>query len=393
MKKLSKINESVKQSKKIEGIVNSINYIDSENLKKYLEVADIFISEDAKEIVKWLISNNNTYISDLSTDSDENAIVGFYNAGKSNIKDDKLSMLWDLIHNIVKSDRVLEIPTLQTKEDFDDIISKKLPADYIILGLGTEDGREEIPIRYRGLIEKIVSQWRGKSSFQYEDLKSFAYEGLMYAMQTYGKKGNKSKAEDETIVNKTFGQYAAYMIRFIILENIKNYSHMVRIPNSAQKREKQSKGFITRSNAVSGDKVVGHNDEGNKSLFDFIGYLDTSTQSLDNEDLDRLWKEVLAELDKQFNKTTLDIFYSFYGINGHKQLQNKELATKYKCGPSKITYYCHRVLEYIRKNKSIRDKFSEINDLMNECLLEREANDKDMEPYYISTNENNYVEE
>ena len=380
-------------SETIKGIKDSINYIDTDNLKKYLKICDIYLSNEAKEIIKWLIVNNKTYIQDLSNDIDENAIVGFFNQGRKNITDSKLKELWDLIYTINKNDRILEIPTLQTKSQFDSILNKSLPADYVILKLDTESGRNAIPKRYDRLLNKIINQWEGKSSFDREELKSAAYEGLTWAINSYGKKGNKTKAEDENIVNKTFGQYAAYMIRFGILEHIKNLSHTVRIPISQQKKEKETHGVNRKSDTVSGDKVVGHNDEGNKTLFDFLGYIDTSTQSLDNEDLDKLWKEATEIIDKEFNQTTLDIFYSFFGINGYKKLQNKELADKYNCGPSKITYYCSRVINFIKTNKKIKSIFTEINELMHECMAEKDLNNNDNDPYYINIKENTDIEE
>ena len=70
----------------------------------------------------------------------------------------------------------------------------------------------------------------------------------------------------------------------------------------------------------------------------------------------------------------------------------RELSKKYNCGPSKITYYCGRVLEFIKKNKKIRDIFSEINDLMHECLKEYDDNNNN-EPHYIKIKENTEVEE
>ena len=60
---------------------DTINYISAAELKKYLDVAGKFLSEETKEIVNWLIVNNDSYISDLSNDEDENALAGFYKAG------------------------------------------------------------------------------------------------------------------------------------------------------------------------------------------------------------------------------------------------------------------------------------------------------------------------
>ena len=78
---------------------NSINYIDAEQLKKYLKVANNFIGEDTKELINWLIVNNDTYISELSTDDDENALAGFYKSGEP--AKDNLKELYKLLKNII----------------------------------------------------------------------------------------------------------------------------------------------------------------------------------------------------------------------------------------------------------------------------------------------------
>jgi hypothetical protein len=95
---------------------NSINYLSTSDLKKYLEVANKFLSDETRDIVNYLIVNNDTYISELSTDDEENAISGFYNAGTP--KEKNLKELYNAIDTVVKSGRILEIPTLQTKEQF-----------------------------------------------------------------------------------------------------------------------------------------------------------------------------------------------------------------------------------------------------------------------------------
>ena len=81
MKKLSTLNEGVKPQKKLSVQSDSINYIESKDLKKYLRVADKFLSDAAKEVINYLIVNNKSYLSDLATDNEENVLAGFYNAG------------------------------------------------------------------------------------------------------------------------------------------------------------------------------------------------------------------------------------------------------------------------------------------------------------------------
>ena len=150
---MKKITEG-KQKVNFEIQDNTINYISSAELKKYLDVAGKFLSEETKEIVNWLIVNNKTYISDLSNDEDENALAGFYKAGVP--KDEHLKELYKLIGLLVKSGRTLEIPVFQTKEQFESIINKTAAPDEIILDLKTEKGRAIVAQKYNALSHKIA---------------------------------------------------------------------------------------------------------------------------------------------------------------------------------------------------------------------------------------------
>ena len=364
---------------------NSINYIDAEQLKKYLKVANNFIGEDTKELINWLIVNNDTYISELSTDDDENALAGFYKSGEP--AKDNLKELYKLLKNIIKENRAMEIPVFQTKEQFENIINKKVPADTIILDLDSEKGRAAVSKKYEPLIHKICHQWVGKINLPYDDLVGFAYEGLTYAMNNYGKKNKKSKATDDAVLSYTFGQFAAYCILNQIKGNGVYASHLVKISASQQKKERKEKGHNTKSFSLSGDKVVGHNDEGSKTLFDFIGSAENSSNDLDRQDLEKLLSEAYKILEKNFSEKTMEIWYSFYGVNGHKQLSNKELAKRYNVAGSNISYYCYKVNAFILKNKEILDKFKEIKELMNECLNDIDR-DNDMRGTMVTNSEN-----
>ena len=385
MKKITSILES--KGQKINVGSESISFIDKDDLKKYLNIAKNCLSVEAVAVIDYLIKNNDTYMS-LSDDS-ENPLEGFYNNGLAKAENKEL---WKQIDTVVKSGRLLEIPIFQKKNEFNDIIAKKIPADYVILQLNTEKGRNEVPKQYNNLIYKIIGQWQGKSTFGMDDLKSMAYEGIIYAMNTYGKKSSKTKGEDVTKL--TFCQYAGWCIRNSILENIKHLSHVVRIPTSQQQKEKESTGKNRKSNSVSGDKVVGHGDDGNKTLFDFMGMTTGTERGVDDADVRALWDKIYDLIEKEFDKKTIDIFYAFNGLKHYegKQIPNKDLAKKYGCKPSQITYYCYRVKEFMAKNKQIKNLLIEVRDLMNECQAEidRETNDG---PIYIYTMEKNTLDE
>lgn len=349
---------------------NTINYIGEADLKKYLDVANKFLSDETKDLINWLIVNNKTYISELSTDEDENALAGFYKNGMPQKTD--LKELWKLVNVIVKSGRMLEIPVFQTKEQFDNIINKKTAPDEIILDLKTEQGRTAVTKKYEPLVHKIARQWLGKINLPYEDLLGCCYEGLTYAMNTYGKKNKKSKATDEEVAGYSFGQYAAYCMLNQIKGNGVYDSHLVRIPPSQQKRERDTEGHNRKNLSVSGDKAVDHSEEGKKTLFDFIGTTSDVESRTDESDRKKLWEDAKKILLDKFDKKTIDIWCSFWGVFGYKKLKNIEIAAKYKIVNSNVTYYCQKVNFFIKKDKRMQSIFSELYDLMKESLNEKE---------------------
>ena len=292
---MKKITEAVSKTN-LEIPKDSINYISADDLKKYLEVTDKFISEETKELINWLIINNDTYISDLSNDEDENALAGFYKAGVP--KESNLKHLYKLLGTIIKKGCVMEIPVFQKKSDFEKIINKEIAPDTVILDLNSEKGRAFVVKKYEPLVHKIARQWLGKINLSYEDLVGCCYEGLTYAMNNYGKKNKKSRAEDIKVKEYTFGQFASYCMLNQIKGNGVNDSHLIRIPTSVQKRERDEKGHNTKSLSVSGDKTVKRNDEGSKTVFDFIGSSSNSESGTDAEDKKKLMDEILRSCRK-----------------------------------------------------------------------------------------------
>ena len=93
MKKLSQINSTPKE--KLDIMEDTINYIPANDLKKYLEIADKFISDETKELVQYLIVNNANYVNDLAPKGAENALAYFYDNGP--YKETHLAELYKLI--------------------------------------------------------------------------------------------------------------------------------------------------------------------------------------------------------------------------------------------------------------------------------------------------------
>ena len=353
---------------------NGMNFIDVDDLKKYVEIAKNFLSSDAMTIINYMIKNNTTYVETLGRGSNDNCLVAFYSRPRP--KSGELKDLYNAISSLEKNNRLLEIPTLQTKAQFNAIISGKEAPDSIILDLKSEEGRNELAKKWEKLVHKIAQQWNGKVNMTYDEILSAAWEGFTNAMNSYGKKSAYKDTNDEKAVKTyTFGQFAAYMIRFAIAGEVNNTSRLVRVPISAISKEKKEKGSIAKNNTISGDRKVGGDDDGNKTLFDFIGGVDNGERTIDQQDLDMLWNDVYRILEKEFDQKVIEAWYSFTGLNGRTKIKNKEIAAKIGCQPSLVSYYCNTVNNFIKNDAKILSKLKDIYELMKECLHDREHDD------------------
>lgn len=388
MKKFSQVFEAAKPKLDIQD--NTINYISAAELNKYLEICDKFISDEAKSVIKYLIDNNANYIKELSNDNSENALAAFYDAGIPSTNNETLKELYKNIGILNKKGRLMEIPTFQTKEQFEAIISKTESPDQIILDLETPEGRNEIAKRYEPLVHKMAKQFMGKSNLSYDELLSAAYQGLTWAMNGYGKKTKKNVVDMETIVSKTFTQYAAWIIRVAILEDIKHLSQTVRIPLSQQNLEREQTGRNTKNNTISGDKTITvKGDESGKSLFDYVGATDNATRGIDNEDAEKLWKKLFDKLESHFDKTMMDIYYHSFGLNGYDKMKKKEIADKYGIAQSSISYYLYKVNDYIQTDKKLKALITDIFELMAECKHDEDMDYDPEECIHVKIQENN----
>lgn len=401
MKKFSQINEARRKANELDIQQDTINYISVEDLDKYLKVAGKFLSDETKEIINWLKVNNKTYLHDLDPNMDsDNALAAFYSRGIP--KDEHLKELYSCIGKVKQADRLLEIPVFLTKEQFENIINKKISPDEILLDLTSEKGRNEIVRQYEPLIHKIIRQWIGKSNLGVDDLLSVALEGMTYAINTFGKRkvrgenGKWVEAEkDEKVASYSFTQYAAYCIDNWIKEEIKHHSHTVRIPASQQKKQRTEQGFNSKNNSISGDTVIkGGSDDNKRSLFDILDTGENGNKNIDSEDLDNLWKKIYKKLEDNFKERDLEIFYSAFGLNGYELIKGKALAKKYDIVESAITAIKKKVIAFIRKDKDLYTAFSEILDIVGEARSQKyKEEDQFLEAHSFKINKNNSDED
>ena len=371
MRRLSQINES---QKVLEIQDEAVNYLTATQIRKYLEIADKFISDEGKYVCNWLIDNNSDYVKRFAKGDSNNALVNFYGQGVPN--DKSLTELYKALGVLNKKDRLLEVPVFQTQEQFDGIISKKISPDEILLDLVTDRGRNEIAKKYTPLVHKIAKTWVGKAALTYDELVAAGYNGLVYAMNTYGKKSNKMKKKEEEsgmefdmskVKSYTFLSYASQMIRTHILGEVQD-SKLVRIPLSKQHKDREEQGFNAKSNTVSGDQSMGQGKDGEgQTLFDIIGGVENPGINVDRQEIDKLWDQICKALEAKFGEKTMDIFYNYFGWGGRKQLTGKEMAKKYGYkSPASITTEVVKVINFIKKDPKIYSRFVDIYELIKE---------------------------
>lgn len=400
---MKKLSQFVVEAKTIDVQDDAMNFIPSPKLKQYLTIADKFISVEAKEIINWLIANNGTHMKEIGSLQD------FYGKGKP--KDKNFQDLYKWIGILNKKNRLLEVPTFMSEDQFNAIISKEISPDEILLDLRTKRGRNAVAKKYTPLVWKIARGFNGKSGLTLDELFSAGMEGLTYAMDGYGKSAeetqkkrmkNKSAEEIAELVsdenNKkrksyTFLQYAAYLIRIVILEAIKNESRVVRVPVSVQNKERKETGRNTKNNTVSGEEPIGGEDGDKKGIFGKIDSKDDADANLDKEDIEKLWKGIIKMLEKEFSEKQLDIFYSMNGLFGHEKLKGKEIMAKYKLkNPSEISNSNWKVLNYIKTNKNLKKAFAELYSLYKECLNDEDNRNDDPSVFRVTEHNTSYTE-
>ena len=119
-----------------------------------------------------MIKNNTTYVETLGRGSKDNCLVAFYSRPRP--ASGELKDLYNALSSLAKNNRLLEIPTLQTKEQSNAIISGNEAPDSIIIDLKSEEGRNALAKKWEKLVHKIARQWNGKVNMSYDEIVSAA---------------------------------------------------------------------------------------------------------------------------------------------------------------------------------------------------------------------------
>lgn len=198
--------------------------------------------------------------------------------------------------------------------------------------LYSEQSLTDLVRSYEPLMNKIVKQFYSKNKTPWEELKSYAYEGLILATRKYD--SNKSKM--------TFTQYAAYAIRNNILNSLTNDSRLVRM-NAYQlgkaKEEERSTFTTTSMSTISGE--TGPDEVSREYKY---GLYENASFSEEN-----IFDYIYNLLKSRYNDRDLDIFYSYYGINADQPETLVEISSRIGISCSRTSQIIKRMINYLKK--------------------------------------------
>lgn len=211
--------------------------------------------------------------------------------------------------------------------------------------------RNQMAKKYYPLVCKIAHQLSTASGYSWDDCVSAGNVGLIKAMDTY--------EEGKGVKKQTFTQYAAYIIRGYILNDINSYGHTIRINPEYKKRVLAEGGTI--ESTVSLDKAMGYDEDGSCTLANIIqGESSSEVYMSIDPDSDSVWTSVYTKLSTVFNERDLDIFYSTFGINGKEEVDGKTMAKKYQVSACTVTQVRNKIIRYMKQDSELKEMLLDI---------------------------------
>ena len=379
MKKLTSIFESRNSLTILQSELNEYNKKMSKKLPKPLMVAMQLIEElgiTDKDVLDNILSASKPDLELLS-------------------KTNKYSLpkLLDLSKLLkAQKDKLKLLPFYQTQFERDMLLKGKLSTDDVLMDLETDLGRNIVAKQYMPLVHKIVNSFDKRTPLSKSELLSAALEGLTIAMNRYKKPDRDIKPleseldidnEDLEEVSKeevkkkeqTFVQYAAYIIRFYILNEISHSSRTVRMSKNdvkaAMAAGESTYNFVSIDKSVS--KRTGSEDnDGGAGILDILPELNTDPDWNPDFDEDKSWKKIFDKLSKVFPARDMNVFYKYWGMNGFERKKGKDIAKELNVSAPTITHIIAKIIKYMStiNDPDIKDMLDDLYDsYMNECLV------------------------
>lgn len=215
----------------------------------------------------------------------------------------------------------------------------------------TEEGRAKITELCLPYIHSIVNTY--KTEFDPDDLFCSACLGFVVAMNEYNPKRNDD-----------FLKVCQYRIKEEIHRYIMDYSRTVRVPRTSQDEISAYKPQYNLSIDELIDKNNNINDDSNtkmdtRIMDDVPKYTETNIN-----DFEMITRAIEEKIRTKFPRKQAEIFLSYYGFRGNKKMKNTELAKKYNCVASNISYYILQIKKFL--NENAKQELIRLRDFIND---------------------------
>jgi len=206
----------------------------------------------------------------------------------------------------------------------------------------TQEEKQKLVIKYKPLIKKISLQcW--KKIFEkvpIDEIEGYANLGFSMAMNDYNEKRSK----------QTFAQYAAYRMKFSILDGLTECSQSVKLSYYYQQKLKlQGESSILMQSISPTDEE--RDDDRYYIKNSNIMYEETFGDCLDESPIDILVREV----EENFDKIHTEVFLSLFGLGGRKEEKGKDVARRLGISPTLVTFKQKDVIRWIHTRKDLME--------------------------------------
>lgn len=356
--KFTELNEAAKR-------VNT-DVMTTDDIGKYLDAVNKRIPKQVADIIYLTIKYK--LQSQKAIDDIRNATKGQLDklAFNYNIPVVEIEDLWKNLKDLKSNLRLL--PQYQSASERKAFMAGKLIMSDITIDLDSSAGRNNVAKQYMSMAQKIVNDYVGKSRLSKPELISAALQGLTDAMNDWRK---NDKDDSKSVPFKT---YAAYRIKQQILNDINSLSYTMKTNWYAVK-----KAGSTLLNSISLDGFSNDNeDEFKQDRFAALGFEDPNYNLTKNEE--EQWQDLYKIIEKTFKQRDINVFYRYFGLNGHQREKGKDIAKSLGISPSLVKgIVTDIVLKTLKKDPKAMDILMNLQAAYNESLmLDIIGMDKDM---------------
>lgn len=207
----------------------------------------------------------------------------------------------------------------------------------------TEREKNQLVLQYEPLIAKMIMQFYKAVKYDWNSIKSMAYEGFALAINNY----------DETRSNMTFAQYAAFSMKNCILTGLTNETRVVKLPAEEQKKRKEEGTALF--NTVSIDLTWDNgNDNVTPKEIKLGMYEDAKFSDGD------VFNYLYERLSENFTQRDCEMFYKAYGLNGYDETPNQQIAKEYGVSEGLVSQRKKRIIDWIRRDEEMCEVLSNL---------------------------------